>query len=53
VKPGTNVAVTFAKLRPVKGRVAWVAGDSFGVQFEPTLLDAAELLKLIALQPAA
>jgi methyl-accepting chemotaxis protein len=52
VRPGLDVTVTFADLRPVKGNVAWVTGGGFGVHFEPVLLEAADVLKLTASKAA-
>ena len=50
---GAEVSVAFSGMRGVKGKVAWVAGGSFGVRFEPVMLEAAELLKLTGLSAAA
>ena len=33
-------------MRPLKGKVAWVAGGCFGVRFEPSMLEAGELLRI-------
>jgi methyl-accepting chemotaxis protein len=46
VRPGLEVAITFADLRPVKGKVAWVVAGGFGVHFEPVMLEATDVLKL-------
>jgi hypothetical protein len=46
VRPGAEVAITFADLRPVKGKVAWVVAGGFGVHFEPVMLEASDVLKL-------
>jgi len=40
-------------MRPLKGKVAWIAGDTFGVRFEPVILEAGELLRLAGLDKAA
>jgi methyl-accepting chemotaxis protein len=50
---GADVTVAFAGLRPVKGKVAWIAGGCFGVRFEPVMLEAGELLRLAGLGAAA
>jgi len=50
---GADVSVTFAGLRPVKAKVAWVAGDSFGARFEPVMLEAGELLRVTGIDAAA
>jgi methyl-accepting chemotaxis protein len=50
---GANVTVTFGGMRPMNGKVAWIAGDCFGVRFEPAMLDAAELLGVIKVDAAA
>jgi methyl-accepting chemotaxis protein len=47
------VKVTFDRMRPVSGKVAWVAGDCLGVRFEPTMLEAGELLGIIRTEAAA
>jgi len=46
VRAGAEVAITFADLRPVKGKVAWVVAGGFGVHFEPVMLEATDVLKL-------
>jgi methyl-accepting chemotaxis protein len=51
VAAGDTVTVACGRLRPMQGRVAWVAGGSFGVRFEPSL-EAADLLGLIKLEAA-
>ena len=48
-----DAVVTFGGMRPLKGKVAWIAGDTFGVRFEPVMLEAGELLKLAGLDRAA
>ena len=48
-----DAVVTFGGMRPLKGKVAWIAGDTFGVRFEPVMLEAGELLKLAGLDKAA
>jgi methyl-accepting chemotaxis protein len=48
-----EVSVALAGLRPLKAKVAWIAGGSFGVRFEPVMLEAGELLKLTGLDRAA
>jgi methyl-accepting chemotaxis protein len=50
---GADVTVTFAGLRPMKGKVAWIAGGCFGVRFEPVMLEAGELLRVTGLGAAA
>jgi hypothetical protein len=40
-------------MRPMNGKVAWIAGDCFGVRFEPAMLEAAELLGIIRVDAAA
>ena len=48
-----DATVTFGGMRPLKGKIAWIAGDCFGVRFEPVMLEAGELLKLAGLDKAA
>ncbi len=50
---GADVAVTLSGLRPLNGKVAWIADDCFGVRFEPVTLEAGELLKLAGFDKAA
>ena len=50
---GVDVSVTLPGLRPLKGKVAWIAGDCFGARFEPVMLEAGELLRLAGLDKAA
>jgi methyl-accepting chemotaxis protein len=50
---GIEIAVTLPGMRPVKAKVAWVASDYFGIHFEPALLEAADLLRLVAPSAAA
>ena len=52
VRPGVEVTITLADLRPVKGKVAWVVAGGFGVHFEPVMLDAADVLKLTSMKAA-
>ena len=40
VSAGADATVTFAGMRPMKGKVAWIAGGCFGVRFEPVMLEA-------------
>ena len=49
IAAGMDVTVTFEGLRPVKGKVAWIAGGCFGVRFEPVMLEAGELLHIAGL----
>jgi methyl-accepting chemotaxis protein len=49
---GDDVIVTFDDLRPVAGKVAWVANGCFGARFTPAMLDAAELLRVTGLAAA-
>ena len=44
--------VTIDKMRPLKGKVAWIAGGCFGVRFEP-LIQAGELLSVLKIDSAA
>lgn len=53
ISAGVNVTVTFDRMRPMNGKVAWIAGDCFGVRFEPAMLEAAELLGVIKVDAAA
>ncbi|MEA2872689.1 MAG: hypothetical protein QOH67_2665 [Hyphomicrobiales bacterium] len=53
ISAGANVTVTFDRMRPMNGKVAWIAGDCFGVRFEPAMLEAAELLGIIKVDAAA
>jgi hypothetical protein len=39
-------------LPTLKGKVAWIAGDSFGIRFEPCL-DAGAVLRIIRADAAA
>jgi hypothetical protein len=48
VVAGDQAEVTFAGLRPVKAKVAWVAADCFGVHFEPAMLESGAVLRLTA-----
>jgi len=50
---GAEVTVTIEKMRPLKGKIAWIAGGCFGVRFEPSMLEAGELLSLIKVDAAA
>ena len=50
---GADVAVTFGGMSAIRGKVAWLAGGSFGVRFEPVMLEAGDLLKLAGLSAAA
>jgi methyl-accepting chemotaxis protein len=52
IAAGGDVTVTFDGLRPVGGKVVWVANDCFGVRFEPSMLDTAELLRVTGLVAA-
>ena len=47
------ITVTFDRMRPMKGKVAWIAGGCFGVRFEPAMLEAVELLSIINIDAAA
>src|SRR6185436_18311037 len=42
ISDGMNVTVTFDRMRPMNGKVAWIARDCFGVRFEPGMVEAAE-----------
>jgi methyl-accepting chemotaxis protein len=53
VAAGAAVVVTFGGLRPVKGKVAWMAGGGFGVRFEPSMLEPGEVLQVTGLGAAA
>ena len=53
VAMNADAVVTFGGMRPLKGKVAWIAGDTFGVRFEPVILEAGELLRLAGLDKAA
>lgn len=53
ISVGAAVVVTFDRLRPLTGKVGWIAGDCFGVRFEPSMLEAAELLSIIKIDAAA
>jgi methyl-accepting chemotaxis protein len=53
ISAGATVIVTFARMRPMTGKVAWIAGDCFGVRFEPAMLEAAELLSIVKVAAAA
>ena len=53
VAMGADATVTFGGMRPLKGKIAWIAGGCFGVRFEPVMLEAGELLKLTGLDKAA
>jgi methyl-accepting chemotaxis protein len=53
VAMNADAGVTFGGMRPLKGKVAWIAGDTFGVRFEPVILEAGELLRLAGLDKAA
>ena len=53
VAMGVDVSVTLPGLRPLKGKVAWIAVDCFGARFEPVMLEAGELLRLAGLDKAA
>jgi len=48
-----DVTVTFDGLRPVGGKVVWVANDCFGVRFEPSMLEVVELLAIAGIGTAA
>jgi methyl-accepting chemotaxis protein len=50
---GAEVTITFDRTRPLKGKVAWIAGGSFGVRFEPSTLEASELLAITRIEAAA
>jgi methyl-accepting chemotaxis protein len=50
---GADVSVTLPGLRPLKGKIAWIADGCFGARFEPVELEAGELLKLTGLEAAA
>ena len=52
VSAGASLKVQCEDLRPVHGRVAWVAGGCLGVRFEP-VLEAGDLLGLITRDAAA
>ena len=47
-----RVTVTIRGLRALEGRVAWVGGGHCGVQFEPSVLEADELQRLVNEAPA-
>ena len=51
--PGEYPFVTLDRMRPLKGKVAWIARGFFGVRFEPPMLEAGELLGLIKAEAAA
>src|SRR6185295_6908217 len=51
IAAGGDVTVTFDGVRPVGGKVVWVANGCFGVRFE-SLLDTAELLRVTGLVAA-
>jgi hypothetical protein len=53
ISVGAEVTVTIEKMRPLKGKIAWIAGGCFGVRFEPSMLKAGELLSLIKVDAAA
>ena len=53
ISVGAEVTVTIEKMRPLKGKIAWIAGGFFGVRFEPSMLEAGELLSLIKVDAAA
>ena len=53
VAMGADATVTLGAMRPLKGKIAWIAGGCFGVRFEPVMLEAGELLKLTGLDKAA
>jgi hypothetical protein len=50
---GAEVTITFDRTRPLKGKVAWIAGGCFGVRFEPSMLEASELLGITKIGAAA
>ena len=52
VSAGADMIVTIDKMRPLKGKVAWIAGGCFGVRFEP-LIQAGELLSVLKIDSAA
>jgi methyl-accepting chemotaxis protein len=52
IAAGHDVTVTFDGIRPVGGKVVWVANDCFGVRFEPSMLDTIELLRVTGLAAA-
>jgi hypothetical protein len=51
IAAGGDVTVTVDGVRPVGGKVVWVANDCFGVRFQ-SLLDTAELLRVTGLVAA-
>ncbi|TMJ02366.1 MAG: hypothetical protein E6G97_12850 [Alphaproteobacteria bacterium] len=53
ISAAAEVTVTLDRMRPLKAKVAWMAGGCFGVRFEPAMLDAGELLSLIKVDAAA
>jgi len=53
ISQGADITVTLDRMRPMPGKVAWIAGDCFGVRFEPAMLEARELLGLIKADAAA
>jgi methyl-accepting chemotaxis protein len=53
ISMGAEVTITFDRTRPLKGKVAWIAGGYFGMRFEPSTLEAAELLAITKIDAAA
>jgi hypothetical protein len=47
-----TVSILCDRIRPIGGKVTWIADDCFGVHFEPTL-DAVDLLAVIKTETAA
>ena len=45
--------MTLPGIRPVTGKVAWIAGDCFGLRFEPAMLEAGALLGITKMNAAA
>ena len=43
---GGIVTIAFDRLRPLTGRIAWIAGGCFGVRFGPSTLEPGEVLAL-------
>lgn|GEM_PF-2110892 len=48
-----EVTVTLPGMRSVTGKVAWIAGDCFGLRFVPAMLEAGELLDITKMNAAA
>jgi methyl-accepting chemotaxis protein len=50
---GAEVTIAFERTRPLKAKVTWIAGECFGLHFEPSTLEASELLAITKVGAAA